>query len=90
MITMPVSLASVTTLTPRIQKKMMQTIVWKTVYIKPFSGKRLKICHVNINSLPAKIDDLKYTLKYNPFDIKAITETHCDKTVPDSKLLYNR
>ena len=56
-------------------------------YIKPFSGNGLKICHVNINSLPAKIDDLKYTLKYNPFDIIAITETHCDETIPDSELL---
>ena len=46
----------------------------------------LKICHMNINSLPNKIDELSLLLGNDPFDIVAVSETHCDSTIPDTDL----
>ena len=43
----------------------------------------LKICHINVNSLPHKMDELKILLGNDPFDIVAISETHCDSTITD-------
>ena len=40
----------------------------------------LRICHININSLPPKMD---------PFDIVAISETHCDSIVTDTYILLD-
>lgn len=47
----------------------------------PFMSKSgLRICHLNVNSIPNKIDE------NSPFDIVAFTETHYDDTVSDNEL----
>ena len=54
--------------------------------IPVMSKSGLRICHLNVNSIPNKIDEIKYMLKNSPFDIVAFTETHCDDTVSDNEL----
>ena len=54
--------------------------------IPVISKSGLRICHLNVNSIPNKIDEIKYMLKNSPFDIVAFTETHCDDTVSDNEL----
>ena len=49
----------------------------------------LRICHININSVPPKMDELKLLLSNDPFDIVAISETHCDSTVTDTDILLD-
>ena len=46
----------------------------------------MKLCHLNINSLPNKVDHLKYILRNTPFDIITISESHCDENITDSEL----
>ena len=54
--------------------------------IPVISKSGFRICHLNVNSIPNKIDEIKYMLKNSPFDIVAFTETHCDDSVSDREL----
>ena len=36
--------------------------------------------------IPGKIDHLKCMLKYNPFHVIAVSETHCDDTITDQEI----
>ena len=49
-------------------------------------GQGLKIGHVNIDSLPSKTEELRFSLKNRTFDILAITESKCDNSILDSEL----
>jgi hypothetical protein len=50
------------------------------------SLKDLKIAHLNICSLRNKIDELKYLQETCQFDIIAITESHLDAAVVNTKI----
>ena len=54
--------------------------------IPVISKRGLRMCHLNVNSLPNKLEDLRYLLRNSPFDIIGLTETHCDNTVSDNEL----
>ena len=74
-----------------IQRDETETVQNKDDYYELIDGlipnvcsSGLKISHININSLPNKVDELSLLLGNDPFDIVAVSETHCDSTIPDT------
>ena len=55
----------------------------------PKNIKGLKICHLNIRSLPAHIDELRLILDEYPFDILSLNETRLDDSIPDGEISIN-
>ena len=49
-------------------------------------GKGLKVCHLNVQSLPSCIDELKLWLKDNHFHIITLSETWIDDTISDDEI----
>ena len=61
-----------------------------TQHLQSFPAKELRVAHLNVCSLRNKMDELRCSQLLCKFDMIAITETHLDKTVPDSALDINR
>ena len=57
-----------------------------TQHLQSFPAKDLRVAHLNVCSLRNKMDVLRFLQLLCKFDMIAITETHLDKTVPDSVL----
>ena len=57
-----------------------------TQHLQSFPAKDLRVAHLNVCSLGNKMDVLRFLQLLCKFDMIAITETHLDKTVPDSVL----
>ena len=55
----------------------------------PKNIKGLKICHLNIRSLPAHIDELRLILDEYPFDILSLNETRLDDSIPGGEISIN-
>ena len=51
-----------------------------------FTRKGLHFIHLNINSLPPKIDELRYIAKNSNAAVIGISETKLDNTVYDSEV----
>ena len=60
-----------------------------TQHLQSFPAKELRVAHLNVCSLRNKMDELRCLQLLCKFDMIAITETHLDKTVPDSALDIN-
>ena len=60
-----------------------------TQHLQSFPAKDLRVAHLNVCSLRNKMDVLRFLQLLCKFDMIAITETHLDKTVPDSALDIN-
>ena len=54
--------------------------------IPDFKSKGMKFGHININSLPVKMDEFHHMCS-NIFDVICVNETKCDDSVNDSELV---
>ena len=54
------------------------------------SAKDIRVGHLNVCSLRNKIEELRCLQMFCRFEVLAITETHLDKTVPDTALDIDR
>ena len=51
------------------------------------TNKELRIVHLNVCSLRSKIEERRCLQLLCRFEILAVTETHLDKSVPDSAVI---
>ncbi len=51
----------------------------------PELSKGMKFGHINVRSLPNKIDHFRHICK-NVFDVISVNETWCDETISDSEI----
>ena len=56
---------------------------------EPFRKRGLHFLHINVNSLPSKIDELRDIVRLTKPAILGITETKLDNTVPDEEININ-
>ena len=68
-------------LPPMSQSYFLNKNINKVTYSKLMG---VKFAHLNIPSLPKRLDELKLFIQQLPFEILSLNETRLDETIPNS------